>query len=600
MKATFKHHALRVGVAAATFVCVLAPSAAPASAEAERWMMLNFMQFTYASEPLTRADVDRYLMRDFAVADLNGNGVSKADYESADDLRIKHLHAFNVSMLMRDDLNGDRKISRAEVEQAYGVEPGATTSKYDPTLPVTVQAKKNLAMRAMQADANKDGTITWPEVQAQAAEDLKRYEGGHDRQQPIPLILDINGDGTVSRTEYQVQIDRVFDAIDTNHDGSLVRQELGALRGNYAALKQAQQEVQEANLRAIAIERATERRTQQLRTDAAKCGLPSIPKAAKLIVVSAYEGQALSSVALGGDDKVVTATRIIIEPGPEPLALVLTSFAANIWQIEGDIGRVTSVIAQSHIRDRAGSARAGVTGVSRNKVRFAKTGSCLLYERQTIDRPRGRIAIALSRNGNIVATALPPAATSPDAIGIPTRFALELGHDPDYVFPLSKLSTIALPSGSIDNDTQFPNAVSAPTSKDARDVWNVMLRHNPKGVADLDPTRVVAATTAHRFSVLPKEAGLAWYVQTGALEVSGTRRQARVGNITIELTTDTVTDEAGNEVKPETVPSKYTIRRQITIPAGLVRGHEATFVLPQGIPEPDGNLEPSTIERVAQ
>jgi Ca2+-binding EF-hand superfamily protein len=74
--------------------------------------------------------------------------------------------------------------------------------------------------RFSRMDTNGDGTVTREE----AAHDPKQ----HDGRDPAQLLSskDANKDGVLSRDEVSGMPDKVFAAIDANHDGRLTKQEL--------------------------------------------------------------------------------------------------------------------------------------------------------------------------------------------------------------------------------------------------------------------------------------------------------------------------------------------------------------------------------------
>jgi len=47
------------------------------------------------------------------------------------------------------------------------------------------------------------------------------------------------------------------------------------------------------------------------------------------LVFIGYQTEALSSVTLGSQDAVVHAGRVVVEPGPEPLYIVISTYQCN-------------------------------------------------------------------------------------------------------------------------------------------------------------------------------------------------------------------------------------------------------------------------------
>ncbi|MDE1915516.1 MAG: EF-hand domain-containing protein [Sphingomonadales bacterium] len=98
-----------------------------------------------------------------------------------------------VEMIMRADLDGDGKVTKAEYAKA----------QFD------------------RLDRNKDGVIDdkdFAEMPPQMAERIK------DRV----MRADANGDGKVTPEELGASVNMMFDRFDTNHDGAITREEAQA------------------------------------------------------------------------------------------------------------------------------------------------------------------------------------------------------------------------------------------------------------------------------------------------------------------------------------------------------------------------------------
>ncbi|MEQ1866507.1 MAG: hypothetical protein ABL996_17865 [Micropepsaceae bacterium] len=559
----------RASVAVIVLGGAIAPVAAAPSIEAERWMTLRLSQFaTYGSEVLTRDDAYNRLIPAFDQADINGNGVSQSDFALAERIRLAQQRSSYVTMILRDDLDGDGRVTRSEFVEAHGSEARQSMMvaggvRVEPTAAQTAEILRQVVERGLKADADRDGVITWTEMLGQAKaqeQEQQRAGANYRREMPIPMTLDENGDGTVSLAEYRALFDRVFAAVDTNHDGRLSSEERAALLGRSANLQQQEQAA-----------RQKEQEAEQAKGLAVRCGLPKLPASSKIVLLSAYEGQALSTVSLGGDDNEVSVVRVVVEPGREPLALVLTSYSSNIWLIDGATERVTNVVTSALIGDAQRRPRVGVVGVRRDKVTVAKSTECLRYA--SGDRPQP----------GVVAKAAEPF----------------LGRSPDFAFAEYSMSTVAVPSGKLDKAAALPNTVAVRTTGPAAPVWALMMRYNPKGLVEIDPKRVVSDVKAARYAVLPQQAGLAQLVESGAIEVSGSDREIRLNGTSIVLGggDDTIRGAQGQDFETSVVPSEFTIRKQITFPAGLNGGHSVKFILPDGVPEPLGSPGHSKVIR---
>jgi Ca2+-binding EF-hand superfamily protein len=145
--------------------------------------------------------------------------------------------------------------------QAPSGQPAATKAPQQVT---KAQFQQNVDSRFGAVDSNKDGSLTKAEItaaqakalqQAQAMEakridaEFKKLDTNKDNQlslaefkavapavkaaeSPEQMIagLDSNKDGKVSAAEYRAQPMANFDKADSNHDGILTAQEVGATR----------------------------------------------------------------------------------------------------------------------------------------------------------------------------------------------------------------------------------------------------------------------------------------------------------------------------------------------------------------------------------
>ncbi|HTJ98749.1 MAG TPA: EF-hand domain-containing protein [Bordetella sp.] len=116
-----------------------------------------------------------------------------------------------AQLLQEADANGDGKITKAEL----------------------TQARDRLFTRL---DRNGDGYLTQDDFQRRL---LSRRAGAGgdsgDRYAGMAAVLDKDGDGRISRTEFVNGPAKLFDRADTNHDGTVDAKELAALRASPAA-----------------------------------------------------------------------------------------------------------------------------------------------------------------------------------------------------------------------------------------------------------------------------------------------------------------------------------------------------------------------------
>jgi hypothetical protein len=259
------------------------------------------------------------------------------------------------------------------------------------------------------------------------------------------------------------------------------------------------------------------------------CSMPSA-RDALVVVFGVYEGQALSTVALGSRDEVTGVLDVVIERGDRPLYIVLSAYAGTIWRFSGDVDRVQRVVlvAGRSADPQGWSPLAGVVGLPADVVATADPERCFTY-------------------------AYDPGSLKAAQVSAIVRRAV--GKDPDVFGGYYDLAAVRLPSGK---GAQTPRSarVPPPTGYDA-DLWREMLRFNPAGLVAIDPDAVVSAARVQPYDVLPQQAGLSQLVGSGdLLKVSD-----------------------GLKV----------VRRIARFPAGLSGAHSTAFLIARGVPLPAGH-----------
>ncbi|MCJ2032139.1 hypothetical protein MKK50_22495 [Methylobacterium sp. J-043] len=277
------------------------------------------------------------------------------------------------------------------------------------------------------------------------------------------------------------------------------------------------------------------------------CKFPSLAERVKLAAVGTYEGEALSTASIGGDDQEVTVSHLEIESGSEPLYLALTSYSANIWLITGAVERIADVVANSQQVGVGKRPRVGVVGVKPERVHFVLEAGCFPYFYEQTSPESGQAVMALKAS---------------------------LGRAPDAVVASYGIASMSVPSGRPNKQIPVSGTVSLPKSGPAKDLWAEMLRFNPAGLVAIAPEAVVSPLPVKRYDVLPQEAGLAQLVEEGVLKVTGSDN----GMIF-------------NGGRPEFAnkPDNFLIQRKTKFPAGLNGAHSVNFVLGRGVPMPDGD-----------
>jgi Ca2+-binding EF-hand superfamily protein len=479
----------------------------------------------------------------FYNSDFDGTGVSAHSYDVVIQQHRARERAMHIRRLLALDLDGDGVITREEIETVSRIDvasrigPSATDQRQDAKQRSNIEAE---IARWLKYDRDGDGRITMDEIIA-AAEDAvkiaeaerKKSREQHLTQNLVPLELDTDGDGVVSLAEFDAAVEAVFREYDDDGDGVISAAEAEAHK------KHAEKMRKEA-LQAI----EQQKKDTALRERVTGCALPNIPTDAKLILFGTDSGAGVSNVGLGGDDEVVEVADVVVEPGTEPLALVLTSRAAMIWRVSGGTDRLVRVIvASSKSVHPGGPARGGVIGLSRDKVTFAGRPDCIPAFSRPDDEDGGNAALA----------------------------AL-LGRPADLVRNAYRTGTLRVPSATNDVETRLQVALPPPRRDPAAELYDAVRHEFPSSLIAVNPDDVVSAATPARYAVLPLEAGLAQLVDEGAVTIMRYWRLGTPG-------------------KPETsrrLAGEMRVKRPIRIPAGLTITRD--FVLDSGVPMPEGNV----------
>ena len=170
------------------------------------------------------------------------------------------------------------------------------------------------------------------------------------------------------------------------NDGTISEQELADYRQRPdlpdAAVRNAAAEAAQKRLS----EQAEAVRKKQEEAEAVRtaCAMPAPSEKAKVVLLSAYQTDALSSVTLGSQDAVVYAGRVVVERGREPLYLVMPTYNATIWQFSGAVERIERVVMTSSIAaPKTGNALqpplVGATGIAPERISFLGRPDCVEY-----------------------------------------------------------------------------------------------------------------------------------------------------------------------------------------------------------------------------
>jgi hypothetical protein len=374
----------------------------------------------------------------------NRDSIGPADVETATRIDSARRRANWLSRIWAADLDNDGRVTRDEIA-ALAQQP-ETQSRNDSDF-------------LSGFDRNGDGIIDFEETRRGAAE---RLEQGPQHLTILAnlLALQPGRDGRLTRSEAQARAEKAFDLVDANHDTSLSQEELEPLQ---------------AAIRVAALP---------------PCPLPKADKNLQVVLFSAYEGEAISTATVGGQDVDTHVISVVIEPGKEKLYLILAAHGPTIWRLSGAVDRVAMAAVSSSTHASAN----GVTGIDRDRVAFLSRGGCPGYV--DAKNPReGEVARGMVRKA--------------------------IGRAPDVANSVYGVTEVRLPSAMV---AAIPGTPPAPPAGFDPALWQAALHFNPGGLLAVDPASVVADTPAQAYNVLPAEFGLAQQVGNGTLIRTGDRQ----------------------------------------------------------------------------
>lgn len=194
------------------------------------------------------------------------------------------------------------------------------------------------------------------------------------------------------------------------------------------------------------------------------CILPNLPTDHKLVVVGKYESARLPT-ATPSNDVVTDFADVVIEPGKEPLYVVLAAYNATIWRFSGETSRVAQVVATAVTGDP------GIVGIPRERVDFQKNG-CLKH---FTEQPSVEKAVTLG------------------------AIARAAGRRPDAVVGSYVIDSVSLPSMELHNVNRGNPMMGA------------------SAIIQVDPGQIVSPSPFRPYTVLPGRTGLMQLASAGYL-----------------------------------------------------------------------------------
>lgn len=280
----------------------------------------------------------------------------------------------------------------------------------------------------------------------------------------------------------------------------------------------------------------------------------------KLIYVRATDGMAIADIAIGINRSVVSVVDVEIEPGAEPVVLLLSGAHRLVWRLSGAVDRVAHVTlsAPPIMPERI----AGITGLPSERVSFVKDVPCS-HQLEKSDAARRLFGqgVQIVEGESIAKVVLP-------------RGHIERTAKPVLDARLEKF------------------AVAAPLT------WGYLLELNPGGLVDLDPAKVIATAAVVELSPLPQEAGLAQLVAEGKIKEEGSKKAVVMPNGPTIIGANPealMTVSSMKDVRIFELPKAYRVLQPIRLPEGLGGSHATRFIVAKGVPAPEGDPADSCV-----
>jgi len=273
----------------------------------------------------------------------------------------------------------------------------------------------------------------------------------------------------------------------------------------------------------------------------------------EIVLLSGYEGTAVSSVAVGSLNWETEVARVRIKPGETPLYIVASTYTNIVWSIEGDTDRVAGFVAAKGLVPDYEIGGAGVVGLAQEKVDFIDY-ECMEYFVNTSTRA---------------------------AEAAQSKYERIFERDIDHLIADYVLSSVAIPSGDMidqaERDEIEAAAIAAGQTQITADngiKFNIesqteygdqtdLFRFNEEGLATVPVREVVSLNDAQTYDVFPQHAGLVQLLSSGQIEYLGRGNSYRYGYFI-----------------HETFPR---------FPAGLNGSHSVEFTLGTGVEMPGGD-----------
>lgn len=273
--------------------------------------------------------------------DRNGDGLDVLDAASQARIDTAALQATNVGPLLQFDLDGDRTITRAELDEVIA---------YPSIFGGGSGGEELFDAR----DGNNDGSVSWEELVL-----LDERLAGRAQQAGVGQFLESLA---IFAPEYRARFTLddartlaplIMSRLDTDGNGIATITEIRELRRG----------ARNSTAEQAAAPAPAPTPVRQ------SCEVPAVASGAEALLVGAYEGKRYASVNFGDITDDTGFADITVESGDTPLYVVLSAYSPIVWNFSGDTARISQVVVSGH-------KLGGVVGIEAGKVAFLEAPNC--------------------------------------------------------------------------------------------------------------------------------------------------------------------------------------------------------------------------------
>lgn len=335
------------------------------------------------------------IMGPFRQLDRDSTGITAEMLKARRQMREAQERANLIAQAERFDLNGDGDVAPEEFAAFLN-----RKAEY--------QANPNDLERF---DIDGDGRATFKEILQASGRIAQNNLARRDDAVEALMTLPAAADGRLTAAELEAAARAVFEKADLDGDHRISADEYRQFR--------------------VSLPPALPRPA----IEPVYCPLPPVDPRDLLAMFGAYQGLA----ERGTVSHPTGRATVVIEPGRQPLYLILPSYEAIRWTLTGAVGRVRQVVLTSYEHGDAFVAR-GVVGIPATRVRIFGYGDCI-HQFNKLDSPeataaRAAVVTLLGRAPDVMAAAYTAAEVSlPSATIAPAPPALGSGSLPRRVRP---------------------------------------------------------------------------------------------------------------------------------------------------------------------